>query len=123
MPNPTGKNQLPGGKKELPYGGVQQAQQLTKAAPLSGAPTSGSALNAPRRAHSAAVKGKRAGAQKAQEPKVLERPKDAFHPTSAPPPDQPTSQSVAESWAEISQIPGVSPLVHELATRALSGLR
>lgn len=119
MPNPTGKNQLPGGPKEIPYGGVQKAQQLTREAPISGAPTS--ALNAPRRAQRRAVRGGR-GRQPAQpkQPTVLQRPDDAFEPTSAPP-MEPGPPGIAETWAGISQIPGVTPLAQDLARRALNG--
>jgi hypothetical protein len=54
MPNPSGGNQF---QKTPVYGDVKRLTQLTKAAPISGAPTP--ALNAPKRAQRQAVRGGR----------------------------------------------------------------
>ena len=117
MPNPSGKNQLPGGKQDPPYGQGKRTEALSQAAPMAG--SSSAAVNAPRNAQRAAVKGKRAGQPK--QPKVLARPADAFHPTGPPEAEQPVSPDVAQVWREISLIPGVTPLAGELATRAQQG--
>ncbi len=115
MSNPSGKNQLPGGKQDPPYGQGKRTEALSQAAPMAGSATG--PLNAPRTAQRAAVKGRRAPQQQKQ-PKVLARPADAFHPTGPPEPEQPSAPDVAQVWREISLIPGVTPLASELAQRA-----
>lgn len=103
MPNPSGANQL--GDTNVPYGDVKRTYELTRAAPMSGAAVAGRALNAPRRAKQRGVTS----------------PNAAAPPTVPPGPSQvqPPPVDNRTVWQEIARIPGASPLVHQLAARAV----
>lgn len=57
MPNPGGGNQFGSYQIQPQYGQVKKQTQLTKAAPISGAPYAAQALNTPRRSQRSAVRG------------------------------------------------------------------
>jgi len=103
MPNPGGQNQF---QRESPYGAVKKLTQLTRAAPISGAPTP--AMNAPQRMQRQAVRGRRAQPQSAAAP-----------PGAAPPPQVSYNAQIAEIWRMLSGETD-DPLVHEYAARAIS---
>lgn len=122
MPNPSGKNQLPGGQHEVPYGGVKKATQLSREAPMSGAPVS--ALNAPRRAQRRAVKGQAGRKEQApvatqKAPVVADKPALAGAAAPAQPVGAaaPPPPNAADFWRAIASIPGISPLAKEYAQR------
>ena len=96
--NPSGENGLKnhgGFGGETAYGAVKRLEESTKAAPLPTAP----GVNAPKRAQRRAVKG-----QQPQAP-----PPDPVGQVAAAPPPP------AAVWAEVAQIPGISPLAVEWA--------
>lgn len=97
MPNPGGGNQFGGYELQPKYGDVKRQTQLTKAAPISGAPFAAQALNTPRRSQRQASRGGRAGAQ--PEPTM---------PQETP---QLPPQKV---YASIAAIPGASDLVRQI---------
>lgn len=93
MANPTGVNQV--FNPEQAYGEVKRLQELTRSAPVSGAPVAGRALNTPQRAQRSATRGEAA-------------------PPAPPPlppsiPDAPVTK--AQTWAELAREPGASELV------------
>jgi hypothetical protein len=101
MPNFTGANQF---RRENPQGAVKKLTQLTKSAPMSGAPTP--AVTAPDRAQAHAVRGR--------QPQQA-----AAAPVQVPPPagPPPYEAQLASVWAEIArEIP--HPLVADYANRA-----
>lgn len=102
MPNPGGQNQF---QRESPYGAVKKLSQLTKAAPISGAPTP--ALNAPRRLQKQAVRGNRTRPQATAPAPVA----------AAPPPQVSYQAQLAEVWRNLSGLTE-DPLVQEYAQRA-----
>ena len=91
----------------VPYGDVKKATELTRAAPVSGAPVSGRALNAPRASQRRAVRG---------------APQPQSAPVAAPVPVVPASPQplveVARLWMAAAELPDASPLVREYAARA-----
>lgn len=101
MPNKGGANQFGGFELQQPYGDVKRQTQLTKEAPISGAPLDAMALNAPRRA-----------GQQATRPARPQAPQGA-QPT-AQPMAAPTQPNPASLFHEIAQIPGASNLVRNL---------
>lgn len=122
MPNPAGTNQFPGGDHEVPYGGVKRQQQLTRDAPMSGAPVS--AVNAPRRAQRKAVKGGASRPQTASAPQqpVLAEPPPGALPVPAPSGPEPVvPPSPTDFWRAVAQLPGVSPLAKQYAERVTGG--
>lgn len=104
MANEDGKNQFGGFHPEKPHGAVKRLQQLTKAAPMSGAPVS--ALNAPRRLQRQATRPE-APAPTAETPAL-----------ASPPQELPRSVILADVWAALAAQDGASLLVREYATRA-----
>jgi len=114
VPNETGKNSA---NDLRPYGDVKRQTQLTQAAPMSGAPFAGSAVNAARRAQRQAAAGRTgkpapAGAGSAPLP-------------AAPPPSLPETSpgqgQVAQRamiWQDLANTPGASPLVQAYAEQA-----
>ena len=101
MANPSGANQLsPNG-----YGDVQAQKSLLRSAPISGAPTTASALNAPQRSQRRASKTR----QPAQQQPVPDLPQ-------AP---QPTAQAqVGQLWSALAMNPDSSDLVKYYADKA-----
>lgn len=97
MSNPGGQNQF---QRESPYGAVKKLTQLTKAAPVSGAPTP--ALNAPRQAQRRAARG-----QRVQPPQAVPQPPQqvSYH------------AQLAQVWSLIANETD-DPLVREYAQRA-----
>lgn len=103
MANEDGKNQFGGFHQEKPHGAVKQLEQLTRAAPMSGAPVS--ALNAPRRLQ-----------RQATRPEPTPAPEAPA--LAAPPQELPRSVILADVWAALAAQDGASLLVREYATRA-----
>lgn len=98
MPNPLGGNDV--FVPEPGYGELSKLDQLTKTAPMSGAPFS--PIEAPRRAK------RRATTTGRREEPVL-----------PPPPLEITPEaSAAAFWQTLAALPGASPLVRELANEA-----
>jgi hypothetical protein len=106
--NPDGKNQWGGFSNEAAYGAKKRLQELSKSAPISGAPVAASALNAPRRSQKQAVEGAAPGPVAAP----------ATMPLPAAPPEEPVAQTSAQIWAELAAHPEASDLVKEYAARA-----
>lgn len=100
MPNPNGSNQFDKFAAERKYGDVKKMQQLTKAAPMSGAPTP--AVSAPEKAQYKAV----------HAPKKPAKPKVSSKGT----PEYPVE--LAAKWAQVAQMPGVNEIVRRMAQRA-----
>lgn len=100
MPNP-GQANNPGGvnglyESEAPYGTIKRLEQSTKEVATPSAP----ALNAPRRAQKAAVN----------------RPSQASQAPVQTPADY--HELIAQEWARYAAMPGASPLVQEIVSRA-----
>ncbi len=106
MPNPSGSNQF---QPEPAYGAVQRMTQLTREAPISGAPVAAHALDTPRRGRRQAARGGQG------QPEVQAPP-----PVPPPPPVGP-QQIQAQVWQQVAADPGASPLVKMYAQRAQSG--
>ena len=105
MANVGGVNQF---QRESPYGAVKKLTQLTRAAPMSGAPTPGG--NAPQAAQRRAVRGQRTA-----------QPVAAPVAAPAAPPTVSYQAQIAEVWRALSAYTG-DPLVHEYAAKATQGL-
>lgn len=112
MPNPAGINQLAGSHA---YGEVKKLTELKQAAPLSGAPVAGRALDAARRAQKQAVRGRPA--------------QPTPGPASGPPPaplaaapmvntGQQQAAQRAQVWTDLAATPGASDLVRFYAQQA-----
>jgi hypothetical protein len=101
MSNAKGSNQF---QRENPYGAVKKLTQLTRSAPMSGAPTP--AVGAPKRAQRRAVRGGGGGATI-----------DSALPPSAPPREPSYQAQIAEVWRTLSAYTD-DPLVHEYAALA-----
>ena len=99
MANPGGGNQFGSYQLQPQYGDVKKLTQLTKAAPISGAPQAAQALGAPKRA------------QRATQRKA--KPAPPVPPAQTQP--EPVAPSLAATWQQIAQIPGISPLAQEYA--------
>lgn len=107
MPNPGGGNQFGNFTLQPAYGDVKKQTELTREAPVSGAPVAGRALNAPRRGERQAMRGP---SQQQPQPGVQQQ---------APPTPEIAPQAwQAQSWQQIAAIPGASPLVQQYAQRA-----
>jgi hypothetical protein len=109
MANEGGNNQFQGFGVDPPYGDQARQFELTREAPMSGAPIAGRALGTPERQRSArrrAAKGA-SGAQ-ARGPNV----------TSVPQLPIAYDQQLAMIWQQIASIPGASDLVSATADEA-----
>jgi hypothetical protein len=93
MPNPGGGNQFGSYQIQPAYGDVKKQTQLTKAAPISGAPYAAQALNTPRRSQRSAGRASRGVAQNV-----------------APPQDAPRLP-VQQVYQQIAALPGASATV------------
>lgn len=102
MPNPTGKNQFLGLPKEPPYGDIKKLEQLTKAAPLSGAPFP--ALRFPDRAKEASQDLRRIAI-------APERSENVAVPVLD------YKGLIASIWQELARHPEASDLVRSYAAR------
>lgn len=101
MPNPSGANQF---ANQPAYGDVKKLQNLEKAAPLAGAPTT--SIGAPKRAQRKAVKRRRSA--------------PATSPTfqTAPAPPEPDhSAQLREVWNQLLQIQPDNPLFQYYAAK------
>jgi len=115
VPNPDGKNSAADLK---PYGDVKRQTQLTQAAPMSGAPFAGSAVNAARRAQRQAAAGRTGKPAPAGAGSV---PLPAAPPPQALPETSPGLGQVAQRamiWQDLANTPGASPLVQAYAEQA-----
>jgi hypothetical protein len=111
VPNPSGKSNL---NFPVPYGGVKARTQLLKAAPVSGAPQAGSALNTPQRAQRQASQTRRPQqAGQTQTPAAAPTP-----PLPGPSVTLPYPQQIATVWTAFGAIPGASELVLSYAAQA-----
>lgn len=108
--NPDGKNGLhvPGPA----YGDVKRQTTLLREAPISGAPVSAAAVDAPRRAKRAAARG--GTATPAPQP---------VSPVAVAPaaPDVPYPQQLAALTQQLAAVPGAGPNVLWLAQQAQGG--
>lgn len=112
MPNPGGVNQLGGSHA---YGDVKAQTELTREAPISGAPMSGRALNTPRRSSKQA---QRRPVSAATVPAAA-APADP-QPIPSAPAGQPNDDvKVALIWKAAAESPGASPLVKAYAQQAM----
>jgi hypothetical protein len=105
----------PMGQKEPAYGAGEKLKVATALAPI-GSPQ---ALNAPKRAKRAAVKGKQmtAGGQAAQPLSETMAPPGGALP--AEPPANTYQEQLQAFWASVAADPGASDQVRELAAKAL----
>lgn len=119
MPNPNGTNSFDRFAPDSVHGTVQRDEALRRAAPMSGAPLAGSAMNSPARAQRRAVRGEAPGAAMAGAAPAA----PAVSPMPAPEGDGPEldmadRERVAAIWAEIASRPGASQLVKQIAAEA-----
>lgn len=105
MANPAGKNQL-----APAYGEVKRMNELTRSAPISGAPISGRAIDTARRVSKQA--------QRAQPQSVSAAGPSTAAPAATIPQSVPYRVQLAMIWREIAATPGASPQVQELADQA-----
>lgn len=105
--NPDGINQFAGFGIEAPYGDIKKQTELTRDAPLSGAPVSGHALGTPDRIRQQRARG---SAQKA-----------SGAPTAPSGPQLPIryEQQISMVWQQIAATPGASDLVKQIAADAV----
>ena len=109
MANPNGSNQhFQGFGSVTPYGDEKRQFELTREAPLSGAPVAGRAIGAPERQRSArrrAASGKAGGAPT---------------PTTTVLPQLPIPypKQIAMIWQQVAAIPGASDTVKQIAQDA-----
>lgn len=97
MANPGGTNQL----GSHPYGAIKRATELTREAPMSGAPIATRATEAPRRAGKRARRGERA---------------PAVAPPAPMPGPLPDPQAVVgEVWSALAADPDASDLIRQYA--------
>jgi hypothetical protein len=98
MPNPEGYNGIDP-LDESPYGSAQHSDSLNRLAPKAGGKDAASALNTPRRAQRRATRDQRPQAEA---------------PRATPIGDTRVPAAVG-FWQQVAQLPGVDPLVLELA--------
>lgn len=106
MPNPSGANQF---ASQPAYGDVKKLQNLTKAAPLAGAPTT--SIGAPKRSQRKATKGRRSSAP-APLPMAME--------TSAPVPQVSYQAELREVYNRLLELEPDNPLLQYYAEKAQS---
>ena len=107
--NPGGNNQFfQGFGAESPYGDQKRQFELTREAPLSGAPVSGRAIGTPERQRSQRRRAASGGGSKQQ------------GPTTTVLPQLPIAyeQQQAMIWQQAAAIPGASDLIHQIADSA-----
>jgi hypothetical protein len=100
MANYSGSNQFY--QPEPKYGDVKKMKELSREAPMSGAPVAKPAVNAPQRAQAQATTPKTPAQQKPAKASIQ--------------PDY--GLELASTWAEIAALPGASDLVKQIAERA-----
>ena len=105
MPNPSGQNQFGSYTQRPTQGDVKRQAELTRAAPLSGAPVVGSEMNTPRRSKQQATRGGKQQ-QAAAPPPAQNAPAQA---------QQATPFLVAQRWAQIAAQPGANPAILHMA--------
>ena len=94
MPNPGGGNQFGSYQLQPRYGDVKKQTQLTRAAPISGAPYAAQALNTPRRSQ-----------RSTQRPQAAE---------AATPPAETPKLPPEQIYRRIAVIPGASETVQRI---------
>lgn len=103
MPNPSGVNSFNRFQAEPPYGQVSEQSKLAQSYPIPGqAP-----LSAPKKAQRRAVKGQGVSPEPVAQPTPL-----------APTPQVSAQQFTAQTWAQIAQIPGITPYAALFAQKA-----
>lgn len=103
--NPTGNNQIgPGNtfERQRPYGAGVRMDNLTKSAPMSGAPISATPLNTPQRSQRRAVR----------------PPQPRSGPAGVLGALPPVETEVASIFSEIASMPGAPPILQKYAERA-----
>lgn len=118
MPNPNGVNSFDRFAPDAVHGTVKRDEALRRAAPMSGAPLAGSAMNTPARAQRRAAKGSPPGDAMAGAPAVAPAVSPMAPPDEGPDLDMADAERVAAIWAEIAARPGASKLVREIAAQA-----
>ena len=111
MANPNGSNQhFQGFGDVTPYGDEKRQFELTREAPMSGAPTAGRALGTPERQRSARRRQAQGGGR---------QPAGAGPTTTILPQlPIPYEKQIALIWTQIANIPGASDTVKQIATDA-----
>ena len=104
MPNPSGQNQFGSYTQRPTQGDVKRQAELTRAAPMSGAPVVGSEMNTPRRSKQQATRGTQQ--QAAAPPPAQAAPVQA---------QQATPFLVAQRWAQIAAQPGANDAILHMA--------
>lgn len=112
MANPNGSNQhFQGFGDVTPYGDGKRQFELTREAPLSGAPVSGRAIGSPERQRSArrrAAAGGGASRGQSQGPTTTVLPQLPI----------PYEKQIAMIWQQVAAIPGASDTVKQIAQDA-----
>jgi hypothetical protein len=106
--NDGGHNQFQGFGTEAPYGDVKRQFELTREAPLSGAPIAGRAIGAPERQRSARRRAAQGGGGAAPQATT----------TVVPQLPIPYPHQVAMIWQRVAAIPGASDRVKQIAETA-----
>ncbi len=111
MANPNGSNQHFQGFGEVtPYGDGKRQFELTKSAPMSGAPVAGRALGTPERQRSARRRQAQGGGR---------QPAGAGPITTVLPQlPIPYEKQIAMIWQQVAAIPGASDTVKQIAQDA-----
>jgi len=108
-PNPGGHNQFQGFGTVAPYGDQARQFELTREAPMSGAPVAGRAIGTPERQRSARRRAAAGGGGSG-----------AGQPTTTVLPQLPLpyEKQIAMIWQQVASIPGASDLVQQIASDA-----
>lgn len=107
--NPGGNNQFQGFGLEAPYGDQSRQFELTREAPMSGAPVAGRAIGTPERQRSARRRAAAGGGGRSQQgPSTTVLPQLPI----------PYEKQVAMIWQQVAAIPGASDTVKEIAQNA-----
>ena len=108
MANPNGNNQhFQGFGPESPQGDQKRQFELTRSAPMSGAPVAGRAIGTPERQRSARRRGS-SGGQQSQAPTTTVLPQLPI----------PYEKQIAMIWQQVAAIPGASDTVKQIAQDA-----
>lgn len=114
MANEGGANQFQGfGGGESLYGDIGKQMELTREAPMSGAPVAGRAVGAPERQRSAR---RRAAAGRSAARPAQPSPTGQQQVPTLP---IPYEQQIAMIWQQLASRPGASSLIQDIARKAV----